>query len=176
MKMSQRIAWVGIVVAMSVGASGLAFSSDPAPATVAQFINSLAIKAGPQPVDAKTSKAATAKPAAAWDGLDSSAPLTYATVSRIAHDLGVQVTPPANPDAVVSSAQAGAIASLITAARGGASVSLPADEVPNQCLTSDNRGKCVDCCKSASGEDGQFCGRFCHANVAPPPSPGEPQP
>jgi hypothetical protein len=176
MNMSQRIAWAGAVVAISVGASGLAFSSDSAPAAVAQFIKALAIDARLQPSDPKTSKGATVKPAAAWAGLDSNAPLTYATVSRIARELGVQVAPPANPDAVVSSAQAGAIASLLAAVHGGASVTLPADDVPSQCLTSDNRGRCVDCCKAASGDGGQFCGRFCHANVPPPVSPGEPQP
>ena len=176
MKMSQGLAKAGVVVALSVGALGFAFSSDQAPATVAQFIKSLAIDPRLQPFDSKTSKGATTKPAAAWAGLDLSAPLTYGTACRIAADLGVQVAPPANPDAVVSSAKAGVIARQISAARGGAGVALPADDIPSQCLTSDNRGKCVDCCKAALGEGGQFCGRFCQANVPPPTSPGEPQP
>jgi hypothetical protein len=173
--MSKGVALIGILAALSVGISGAAYSSDSGPATVAQFLNRLAAQVKAQPSEANGSKAA-AKPAPVWADLNSTAPLTYGTVSRIAADLGVQVAPPANPDAVVTSAQAGAIASLITALRTSASVELPADDVPNQCLSSANRGACVDCCKLASGLGGQFCGRFCHANVPPPPSPGEPQP
>jgi hypothetical protein len=176
MKMRKGVALAGLVVVLSVGVSGSTYSSDSEPATVAQFVKRLAIEANVQPSTMAVSKGATPRPATAWADLNSSAPLTYGTVSRIAADLGVRVAPPANPDAVVSSAQAGAIASLIAAARAGASVGIPSDETPDQCLSSSNRGACVDCCKQASGLGGQFCGRFCHANVPPPPSPGEPQP
>jgi hypothetical protein len=47
---------------------------------------------------------------------------------------------------------------------------------PSQCLTSEDPGSCVDCCKEATGLTGAHCGRYCHANVPPPPSPDEPVP
>ena len=176
MSMMKGLTLLGIVAVLSVGLSGVAYSSDPAPATVAQFLSRLAVQVKVQPSRTTESKAGAVKPATVQFDSSLNVPLTYDAVSRIAADLGVAIAPPANPGAVVSQAQAGAIASLIMASRAGASVEVPADDVPNQCLTSSNRGSCVDCCKEATGLGGQFCGRFCHANVPPPVSPGEPQP
>jgi hypothetical protein len=176
MKTRKGVALAGLVIALSVGISGVAYSSDSAPATVGQFVKRLAVATQTQPSTTKASNGAATRTVAAWADLDPNSPLTYGTVYRIAADLGVQVAPPANPNAVVSSAQAGVIAGLISTSRGATGVAIPVDDVPSQCLSSDNRGKCVDCCKQASGDGGQFCGRFCHQNVPPPPSPGEPTP
>jgi hypothetical protein len=176
MKTRKEFALASLVIALTVGISGIAYSSDSAPATVGQFIKSLAVETRAQPSTPKDSSGTSPRAAAAWADLNANSTLTYGTVYRIAADLGVQVAPPANPNAVVSSAQAGVIAGQISASRGVTGVAVPADDLPSQCLSSDNRGKCVDCCKQASGEGGQFCGRFCHNNVPPPPSPGEPTP
>lgn len=139
------------------------------PATVADFVKRVAVLTGTQSGAAAKSKVESIA------DLTAAAPLTYGTVSRIAADLGIRVAPPADPDATVNVARAGAIASYVAAGLASASVEVPADP-PNQCLNSDNRGACVDCCKTATGLSGQYCSRFCHANAVPPPSPKDPQP
>jgi hypothetical protein len=107
-------------------------------------------------------------------GLEAREPLTAGTAAEFAAILGVRIAPPARADGRMSSSQAtalvGHIASLYIEVNG-----IP-PEPPNQCLTSLNRGFCVDCCKVATGLKGQYCGRFCRDNVSPPPSPEEPMP
>jgi hypothetical protein len=83
---------------------------------------------------------------------------------------------PANPMSPVSAEGASAIAGVIAMGYAAHGAAGSVEDPPNQCLSSENRGSCVDCCKAAAGASGQYCGRFCHANVAPPPSPGEPTP
>ena len=176
MKKLKGVALAGLAIGLTAGISGTAYSSESDAATVGQFLKRLAVETQVHASTTQAPSSAATRKAAAWADLNSSSPLTYGAVYRIAAGLGVQVAPPANPDAVVNSAQAGVIAGLISASREVTGVAVPADGIPSQCLTSDNRGKCVDCCKEASGDGGQFCGRFCHANVPPPPSPGEPTP
>lgn len=106
---------------------------------------------------------------------DLSAPLTDGQVARIMADLGMNVAQPVNPTGFVTAAKASVLASTIGAE--GLGVGLRTETAPpTQCLSSVDRGTCVNCCKDATGLTGKFCGRFCHANVAPPPSPEEPTP
>ena len=107
---------------------------------------------------------------------DLSAPLTDGQVARIMADLGMSVAQPANPSGFVSSAKASALASTIGSEGLTSGVTAENGPPPNQCLSSVDRGTCVNCCKDATGLTGKFCGRFCHANVPPPISPEEPTP
>jgi len=118
---------------------------------------------------------------------DVRAPLTDGLVARIATDLGVVIQPPASPQTTVSSARGAALANLI-----GMSVldrnSGPADfEPPTECIQSENRGKCVECCKQAIGSSSDTsgdekdvgsrqCAMFCTNNIPPPQSDSEPEP
>jgi len=149
-------------------------SMDGTAPSVGDFLARLAVLTGQQQRERRGHADATQVFALTAD-LDRSAPLTYGAISRIAADLGVAVTPPAVPAAPVSAERASAIAGLIATSYTMGGVVTPGEN-PSQCLTSDNRGTCVDCCKAATGLTGQYCGRFCHANVSPPPSPGEPEP
>ena len=108
--------------------------------------------------------------------VDLSSPLTSATVARIAADLGVRIVQSATPEAVVSQGLAGQLATALGAAMDSQVVGAPPENPPSHCLTSVERGTCVNCCKDASGLTGKFCGRYCHANVPPPISPEEPMP
>ncbi len=107
---------------------------------------------------------------------DLAAPLNEAAVARMAADLGIAMAPPADPAGTVSAAKSGQIAAAFGAAHLESRPVTSQEPPPTECLSSANRGACVNCCKSASGLGGQYCGHFCHANVAPPPSPGEPVP
>ena len=49
------------------------------------------------------------------------------------------------------------------------------DGLPTSCLSSTNRGACVNCCKEAGAAANQ-CAHFCQSNVSPPVSDPEPQP
>jgi hypothetical protein len=109
-------------------------------------------------------------------GADLTAPLNESMVARMAADLGIAMAPPTNPEGTVNSAKSGQIAAAFGAVHLESKLTGSQEEPPNECLSSVNRGACVNCCKSASGLGGQYCGHFCHANVAPPPSPGEPVP
>jgi hypothetical protein len=105
-------------------------------------------------------------------GADLGAPLNEAAVARMAADLGIVMAPPADPEGTVSAAKSGQIAAAFGAAHLESKPIGSQAPPPTQCLSSANRGACVNCCKTA-GLGGQYCGHFCHANVAPPPSPGE---
>lgn len=115
---------------------------------------------------------------------DLSATLTEGEAARIVGDLGVKVVAPADPSATVSSTKAGTLAGVIAASTEA--LVTPADlSLPNQCLSSVDRGHCVDCCIAAVGPlpdsgggtrtAGKECSKFCAANV-PPVSSGEPTP
>jgi hypothetical protein len=144
--------------------------------TVGDFLKKVAVAAGEQPRDARAASETQKQRGLGENGeYDLSAPLTFGIVARIAGDLGVTVTPPSDSTRLVSAAQAGLIAGYIGANSAEATVST-LTVPPDQCLSSANRGACVDCCKAATGLTGKYCGQFCHANVPPPPSPGEPQP
>jgi hypothetical protein len=117
--------------------------------------------------------------------VDAETPLTEGLVARIATDLGIGIVPPANQNAPVTAPRASTLASLM-----GTSVtertSAVSIEPPTECLQSENRGECVECCKAVIGElpnpsgemrdAGRECAEFCTNNVPRPPSDSEPQP
>ena len=116
--------------------------------------------------------------------VDAETPLTEGLVARIATDLGIGMVPPANPNAPVTAPRASTLASLM----GTSVVERPSDapiDPPTQCLQSENRGQCVECCKAAVGQipndqgnlrdAGRECSEFCMNNIPRPPSDSEPQ-
>jgi hypothetical protein len=104
---------------------------------------------------------------------DPSAPLTEAFVARLAADMGVSIQPSQMPSTEVSTGRSTAIAGLLALAAERRSTD--GDPLPVECLTSANRGVCVNCCK-ATGAASSDCAHFCHSNVPPSPSNPEPQP
>jgi len=108
--------------------------------------------------------------------VDLNTQLTDGQVARMMSDLGIQVAAPANPASPVTQARASVFASTIGTTESLASTATENVEPPTQCLSSADRGTCVNCCKAATGLTGKYCGRYCHANVPPPPSPEEPTP
>ncbi len=167
-----------LVLALSAGVAVAAFAAPGAPvatkATVGEFAVKVAGALGLDASDAKTAASAL-KGRGVTFAADLSATLTEGEAARIMSDLGVAVVAPANPGTPVSTARAGSLVGSIPASASIEGIS-PEDEGPTQCLSSVDRGTCVDCCKAASGLTGKFCGHYCHANVAPPPSPEEPTP
>lgn len=168
-----------VVLALSVGIPALAVAASPVPAaaaraTVGDFAVQLATAVGYDAVDARQAAAALKRRGVTF-AADLSAGLTEGEAARILSDLGMAVVAPANPATPVSQARVG---SLLAAIPTSVSVEglAPEDEGPTHCLSSQNRGECNKCCKEATGLEGKFCGHFCHANVAPPPSPEEPTP
>lgn len=112
---------------------------------------------------------------------DLSTPMTQGEAARVLADFGINTVAPKNSSDPVTAQQAGTLAGLISTM----SVSSTADgpPLPDQCLHSVDRGTCVDCCKAATScgpppaaFDCNKCAKFCHNNVPPPPSPGEPTP
>jgi hypothetical protein len=168
-----------LVLALLAGVAVAAFAAPVTPAsagkaTVGEFALKVADAIGLDPVDATAAVGAMQR-RGVWFSADLSATLTEGEAARVLSDLGVAVVAPANPGAAVSPARAGSLLAVIplSASRDGAAT---ADEGPTQCLTSVDRGTCVNCCKDATGLTGKFCGHYCHNNVAPPISPGEPTP
>ena len=103
-------------------------------------------------------------------------PLTDGVVALIAADLGLSVAPPSRPGSEVPAGRGEALARSIGAVLAGRSGVPPADvELPTECLSADNRGECVNCCKTATGLASNICSHFCQ-QITPPVSPGEPQP
>lgn len=168
-----------LVLALCAGVAAAAFAAPGAPvavgkATVGEFAVKVAGALGLDAVDAKTATAAL-KGRGVTFAADLSATLTEGEAARIMSDLGMAIVAPANPGAVVTSVRAGNLAASIPTSASIEGIS-PEDEGPTQCLSSVDRGTCVNCCKDATGLTGKFCGKYCHANVAPPPSPEEPTP
>ena len=104
---------------------------------------------------------------------DPAAPLTEAFVASLAADLGVAVQPSQMPATQVTPARSTAMAGLLALAAERRHTT--GDPLPVECLSSDNRGVCVNCCK-ATGAAASDCSHFCHSNVPPVPSNPEPQP
>jgi len=168
-----------LVLALSAGVAVAAFAAPGAPvaagkATVGEFAVKVAGALGLDASDAKAAASAL-KSRGVTFAADLSATLTEGEAARIMSDLGVAVVAPANPGTPVSTARAGSLVGSIPASASIEGIS-PEDEGPTQCLSSVDRGTCVNCCKTATGQTGKFCGHYCHANVPPPPSPEEPTP
>lgn len=171
--MTKRL-FVTVAVLLVLAAGTMTATSAGGVVTIGQFATQLVAALGQDASDFAAATAAlrvmgvTAK-------LDQNAPLTAGIAAQLAGELGVKVSAPSAPAGTVSAGQAAALAGYIA----GVFVDQAAaglGETPSQCLSSENRGACVNCCKGATGLTGQFCGRYCHANVPPPPSPDEPQP
>jgi hypothetical protein len=164
--------------------AGPATSAGAGKATVGEFAVKVAVALGYTTPDTRAAVAAL-KGRGVRMVADPSATLTEGEAARIMSDLGMAVTKPSNPGAPVSSTKAGFLAGTIEVATIDA-VSTEAVDLPDQCLSSQNRGDCVNCCKAIVGQlpdsgngtrsAGKECGHFCHANVPPPPSPEEPAP
>jgi len=174
-----------VVLALSLGLVAAAYAAPAAPAktgtTVGEFAVRLATAFGTEEPNA--SKAAEALRSRGVDlSANLSATLTEGTVARIMSDLGMKVTAPANPNTPVSDAKAGYLAGVIGTQAMASSISLETG-LPNQCLTSKNRGQCVECCKAATlcGPppavfDCNVCSKFCKNNNPGGPSDEEPAP
>ncbi len=112
---------------------------------------------------------------------DLSAPMTQGEAARVLADLGIGAIAPKNSSDPVTAQQAGTLAGLISTMSVSSTADGPA--LPDQCLHSVDRGTCVECCKvqtqcgpPPAAFDCNRCAKFCHNNVPPPPSPGEPTP
>jgi hypothetical protein len=168
-----------LVLALCAGLAATALAAPGASATtgkatVGEFAVQLATALGYDAADAKAAAGALNRRGVTFVA-DLSATLTEGDAARIMTNLGIAMVAPANPGAPVSAARAGSLVASLPASMSIEGIA-PEDEGPTQCLSSVDRGTCVNCCKAASGLTGKFCGRYCHANVAPPPSDGEPQP
>ena len=175
-----------VVLALSAALVAAAYAAPAAPAktgktTVGEFAVRLATAFGTEEPNAN--KAAEALKARGVDlSADLSATLTEGTVAKIMADLGMKVSAPANPNTPVSDAKAGYLAGLIGTQALGSGISLE-NGLPNQCLSSKNRGQCVECCKAATlcgpppaAFDCNTCSKFCKNNAPPNPSDEEPAP
>jgi hypothetical protein len=169
------LAVTALCVSGAFAASNKAASSK-ATVTVGEFATQVARSLG-QEVAGQKEAVESLRGMGVHFGADLAVPLNEATVARMAADLGIAMAPPANPEATVTAAKSGQIAAAFGAAHLESKPTASQEPPPTQCLSSANRGACVNCCKAANAElGGQFCSHFCHANVAPPPSPGEPVP
>ena len=168
-----------LVLALSAGVAVAAFAAPGASpaqgkATVGEFALKVADALGCDAADtARAVKALNGR--GIWFAADLSATLTEGEAARIMTDLGVAVLAPENPGAPVSPTRVGSILASIPRSTTIDGMSSE-DEGPTECLSSADRGACVNCCKDATGLTGKFCGRYCQSNVAPPPSPEEPTP
>ena len=141
--------------------------------TVGQFIANLAAAVTGEPQTIRSAQDTLRRLGSTGD-FNASAALTEGFVVRMASDLGVNIAPGSNASTTVSPAQSTAIVGRLAAYLEAKPV-YTTDGLPNACLSSSNRGECVNCCKDAGGQANQ-CAHFCHSNVPPPPSDGEPQP
>jgi hypothetical protein len=142
-------------------------------ATVGQFITVLATAVSGEPQTIRSAQD-TLRRLGSTGEFDPSAALTETFVTRLAADLGVDVTPGPNGSAPVSAVRSTAIAGRLAIAIEARPLYTD-DGLPAACLTSVNRGECVNCCKD-SGAAANLCSHFCHSNVPTPPSDPEPQP
>jgi hypothetical protein len=141
--------------------------------TVGQFIANLAAAVTGEPQTIHSAQD-TLRQLGSTGDFDPSAALTEGFVTSMAADLGVNLTPGSNLSTPVSAVRSNAIIARLAAVLEARPV-FTYDGLPGACLSSSNRGECVNCCKSARGAANE-CAHFCHANVAPPPSEGEPNP
>ena len=168
---------IGIALCVATLAQAGTRANDPrtpaAPATVGAFIMQVATAVEGEPRTLEAAQA-TLHRLGAKGAFDPSAQLTEAFVVRLAAELGVAMIPTSNPGAPVSAVRSAAVAGHLGAIFEGRPV-FSTDSLPNACLSSANRGECVNCCKD-SGAAANACAHFCQNNVPPGPSDVEPQP
>jgi hypothetical protein len=172
--MKRAVTMMGIALCVATLAQAApGGKATPAASTVGEFIAQLgsAIQGEPQTFH---SAQATLRRLGATGEFDPSAALTEGFVTRFAADLGVNTTPGSNPSAPVSAVRSTAIAGRLATALE-ARPNFGTEGLPTACLNSANRGACVNCCKE-TGATASQCAHFCHSNVPPSPSDGEPNP
>jgi hypothetical protein len=141
--------------------------------TVGQFIANLAAAVTGEPQTIRSAQDTLRRLGSTGD-FNASAALTEGFVARMASDLGVNVAAGADVSTPVSPARSKAIVGRLAAYIEAKPV-YTTDGLPTQCLSSSNRGECVNCCKSTGAAANQ-CAHFCVANIPAPPSEEEPQP
>jgi len=148
-------------------------NATPAATTVGLFVTQLAAAVEGEPQTFRSAQATLRRLGATGD-FNASAVLTEGFVTRMAGDLGINVTPGTSPAATVSAVRSTAIAGRL-ATYLEARPNFNTEGLPTACLSSENRGACVNCCKE-TGASANACAHFCQSNVPPPPSDGEPTP
>lgn len=164
---------IGIALCTATLAQAATRGNEPrTPTTVGTFMVQVAtaIDGQPRTLDAARE---TLRRLGAGGAFDASATLTEGVVARLVADLGVAMGQTGNPAAPVSAVRSAAVASHLGAVLEGRGIFT--DQLPTACLSSANRGACVNCCKEA-GAAANLCAHFCHANVPPPVSDEEPNP
>lgn len=171
-KMTTALIGIALSAATLAQAASGGNTTPSKPATVGAFMVQVATAIDGQPRSLEAARE-TLRRLGATGAFDASATLTEGVVARLVTDLGVASTPTANPGAPVSTTRSAAVASRIGAVLEVRSFG--SDSLPTSCLSSLNRGYCVNCCKD-SGAPANRCADFCHANVPPGPSEEEPNP
>jgi hypothetical protein len=173
--MKRNVTLLGIALCLATLAQAApgGNASQQQAATVGQFIANLAAAVTGEPQTIRSAQEALRRLGSSGD-FNPSAALTEGFVTRMAADLGVSVIPGSDPSAPVSPARSNAIVGRMASYLEAKPV-FTGDGLPTACLSSANRGACVNCCKEAGAETNQ-CAHFCQSNVPPPPSEGEPQP
>jgi hypothetical protein len=173
MKRIVTLLGIALCVATLAQAAPAGSASQQQAATVGQFIANLAAAVTGEPQTLRSAQDTLRRLGSSGD-FNPSAALTEGFVTRMATELGVSVTPGSEPSTTVSAARSNAIVGRLAAFLEAKPV-YTTDGLPTGCLSSENRGSCVNCCKEAGAPANQ-CAHFCQSNVPPPPSDGEPQP
>ena len=142
------------------------------PATVGGFVRQVAAAVDGEPRTLEQARGTLVRLGSSLR-FEPTAPLTEAFVASLAADLGVAIQPSQTPSTQITPARSATIAGMLAMATDRHRSD--GDPLPVECLSSQNRGSCVNCCK-ATGAEASACAHFCHANVPPSPSDPEPQP
>lgn len=168
--------------ALTIGVYAASKDAQKAVPTVGDFAVTVSKAMGHTPAN-QDAAVAMLKDAGVDLGKDLSAKLTEGQAARILLDLGVAVKT-ANPQAYLSADKAGQLVAN-AGLTSPIAATIPADDLPTQCLDVKNRGACQNCCKATFGcvdptapcDYASTCARFCKT-VLPPghASPSEPLP
>jgi hypothetical protein len=174
-----------LVLAVSVALTAAAFAAPEKPSK-APSVGEFAVK-----VNAALGKVSADQKAAAESlrtlgvdlGKDLNAVLTEERAASILRDLGVRVAP-GRADIELSAAKADQLMPTVSLTARAAST-VPASDLPPNCLNEKNLGQCVTCCKvhfgcalEAGPDDCAFaapCAKFCFAVLPNKKSPSEPE-
>ena|SRR5437867_3315698 len=178
--MRKSLVVVAVSAALTVAAFAASSNSQKSTITVGDFAVKVTRAIG-QPVTDKSAAVQSLRNLGVTIG-EANAGLTEGVAAKILADLGLHVST-SSPSSAVTAGKADQLATMIGLASAAVA---PADfELPKQCLSSFNRGLCVDCCKIAAGctnlqaqcEFSTPCAKFCK-DVLPPGhvSPSDPEP
>jgi hypothetical protein len=172
--MRRTVTLMGIALCVaSLAQAAPGANATPAATTVGLFVTQLAAAVEGEPQTFRSAQATLRRLGATGD-FNPSAALTEGFITRMATDLGINVTSGANPGTPVSAIRSTAIAGRL-ATYLEARPTYDTEGLPTQCLSSSNRGECVNCCK-ATGALASQCAHFCVSNIPPRPSEEEPNP